>query len=69
MHDGNHNIELFIFNYSLIEHCKINKYFCIDLAKELKGKKQYWWDGVHTTPTGSQAIVDIIFPKLIKFLE
>ena len=68
-HDGNHNKTLFILNYSLIEHCKKKKYLCIDLAKSLKGKKNYWWDGVHTTPTGSQEIVKIIYPKLLKFLK
>ena len=30
-HDGNHNKTLFILNYSLIEHCKKKKYFCIAL--------------------------------------
>ena len=68
-HDGNHNKTLFILNYSLIEHCKKKKYFCIDLAKSLNGKKDYWWDGVHTTPTGSQEIVKIIYPKLLEFLK
>jgi len=68
-HNGNHNKDLFILNYSLIEYCKKKKYFCIDLAKSLEGKKQYWWDGVHTTPAGSEAIVKIIYPKLVEFLK
>ena len=68
-HNGNHNKILFILNYSLIEHCKKKKYLCIDLARSLKGKKDYWWDGVHTTPTGSQEIAKIIFPKLLEFLK
>ena len=42
---------------------------CIDLAKSLKGEKEYWWDGIHTTPKGSKAIVEIIYPKLIEFLN
>ena len=68
-HNGNHNKTLFILNYSLIEHCKKKKYFCIDLARSLKGKKDYWWDGVHTTPTGSQEIAKIIYPELLEFLK
>ena len=68
-HNGNHNKTLFILNYSLIEHCEKRKYYCIDLAKYLIGKKEYWWDGVHTTPSGSQEIVKIIYPKLLKFLK
>jgi len=69
MHEGNNNKALFILNYSLIEHCNKKKYSCIDLARKLKGKKEYWWDGVHTTPTGSLAIADIIYPGLIKFIK
>ena len=69
MHDGSNNKKLFILNYSLIEHCKNKKYDCIDLVSELKGEKNYWWDGVHTTPVGSKAIVEIIYPKLASFLN
>ena len=69
MDEGNNNKALFILNYSLIEHCNKKKYSCIDLARKLKGEKEYWWDGVHTTPTGSLAIADIIYPGLIKFIK
>lgn len=69
MHEGNHKKKLFTINYSLIEHCKNKQYFCIDLARHLEGNRHYWWDGVHTTPTGSQKIVDIIYPKLREFLK
>ena len=68
-HDGSNNKKLFILNYSLIEHCKYKKYDCIDLVSELKGEKNYWWDGVHTTPVGSKAIVEIVYPKLVRFLN
>tara|TARA_B100000963_G_scaffold361409_1_gene396602 strand:+ start:50 stop:1090 length:1041 start_codon:yes stop_codon:yes gene_type:complete len=68
-YEGSRPKKLFILNYTLIEHCKKKKYFCIDLAKELKGKKEFWWDGVHTTPAGSKQIVEIIYPKLINFLK
>jgi len=35
----------------------------------LKATNDFWWDGVHTTPKGSRAVADKIFPKLINFLN
>ena len=46
--------KLFILNYSLIDHYEKKNYDCIDLAKN--GKDDFWWDGIHTTPKGSQKI-------------
>ena len=46
-HEGNSNSKLFILNYSLIKHCEEKRYFCIDLARSLKGERDYWWDGIH----------------------
>ena len=69
MSDGNHNKKLFILNQSLIEHCKKKNYYCIDLAKKLDGKKEYWWDGIHTTPIGSEKIANLIYPELKSFLK
>ena len=60
---------LFLLNYSLIAHCEKNKYKCIDLAKNFKALDNFWWDRIHTTPIGSQAIANHIFPKLLKFLK
>ena len=60
---------LFALNYSLIFHCEKKGYNCINLVKELKATNDFWWDGVHTTPKGSKAIADKIFPKLINFLN
>ena len=60
---------LFVLNNSLILHCKKKEYNCIDLVKELEATNDFWWDGIHTTPKGSRAIADKIFPKLIKFLN
>ena len=37
--------------------------------KEIKATEDFWWDRVHTTPKGSKAIADAIFPKLINFLN
>ena len=67
--EGNYNKKLFILNHSLIEHCKKKKYHCIDLAKKLEGKENFWWDGIHTTPAGSEEIADLIFPELEKILK
>lgn len=67
--EGNFNKKLFILNYSLIKHCKNKGYSCIDLASKLEGKEQFWWDGIHTTPKGSEEIVKIILPELIKYFK
>ena len=66
---GFQNKKLITLNTFLINHCKNKKYYCIDLAKELDGKADYWWDGLHTTPKGSEAIANIIAPKLIKVFK
>ena len=67
--EGNYNEVLFALNYSLIKHCSLKNYNCIDLAKNLEGKENYWWDTMHTTPAGSKAIVQLIYPELIKYLK
>ena len=56
--------KLFALNVSLINHCKKNSYNCINLAKKLNGNPKYWWDGIHTTATGSKNISEIIFSQL-----
>ena len=66
---GYNNKALVSLNISLINHCLEKKYLCIDMASKLKGKKDFWWDGVHTTPKGSKAIAEIIGPQLISFFE
>ncbi len=69
MSDGNNNEKLFILNYSLIKHCVRKNYKCIDLAKKLKGKKEFWWDGIHTTIKGSEEISNLIFDDLIALIS
>ncbi len=66
---GNGDKRIFVLNYSLINHCKKNKYNCIDLARKLKGESEFWWDGIHTTPKGSLEISNIIFPELLNFVK
>ena len=67
--EGFNNPALVALNLSLINHCKIKEYKCIDLASKLDGKFDFWWDGIHTTPKGSQEIADIIAPELIKIIN
>ena len=69
MSDGNNNETLFILNYSLIKHCKRKNYKCIDLGKKLNGKKDFWWDGIHTTIKGSKEISNLIFDDLIALIS
>ena len=57
-----------ILNTALIEHCKISKYYCIDMAKNLNSDFSYWKDGMHTTSIGSKAIADLIYKDLKKIL-
>ena len=59
----------FIFNYSLISHCEKKKYNCINLAKKLEGKFNYWSDSTHTTKEGSEIIAGLITEDLIKILK
>ena len=66
---GFQNRKLIKLNMSLINHCKKKQYHCIDLAKKLEGENDFWWDGVHTTPKGSEAIADIIAPELIEIFK
>jgi lysophospholipase L1-like esterase len=56
-------------NYSLINHCNVKNYTCIDFAGEFKGKKEYWYDLNHTTPLGSQVISDVIYPKIKEIVK
>jgi len=67
--EGNYHEVLFALNYSLIKHCSLKKYNCIDLAKNLKGKENYWFDTMHTTPAGSKIIAELIYSELIKYLK
>ena len=66
---GLDNENLFINNYSLIEYCKEKNLYCIDLAKKMIGKLDYWFDGVHTSILGSKVIAEIIIEDLIKIIK
>ena len=55
---------LFIQNYSIMKHCKKKNYHCMDLAKELNPKIEYWVDDVHTSKSGSEAIAEKIYNNI-----
>ena len=64
-----HTELLYILNYSLITHCKIKKYKCIDAAKKIKGDINFWYDGIHFTKDGSKYTAGIIAEELLKILD
>jgi lysophospholipase L1-like esterase len=66
---GWYSESLFALNISLINHCEKKKYNCIDLAKKLIGKPEYWWDGMHTTATGSKKIAELITPEILSYMK
>ena len=63
---GAHIDRHLILNYALKKHCGIKNYDCVDIATDFKGKLEYWYDGIHTTPLGSKVIADKIYPILKK---
>ena len=67
---GSHGYDssLFAYNQSLINHCKIRKYKCIDLAKKVAPNIEYWYDHQHTTKKGSAYMADLIYEDLKKIL-
>lgn len=65
---GHHELHV-VLNYLLKNHCIKMKYYCIDIATNFNGKKEYWYDWVHTTPLGSEVISDKIYPELKKIVK
>jgi len=53
----------------IIETCKRNKIFCIDLYNKSKFSQHNFYDLVHTTPEGSSIIAEIIYYDFNKFLK
>ena len=58
-----------MYNQSLINHCVLKGYKCIDLAKKIKPDIRYWYGDKHTTKKGSAAIANLIFEDLKKILS
>ena len=53
----------------VIENCKRNKIFCIDLYNKSKFSENSFYDLVHTTPEGSNIIAEIVYNDFNKFLK
>jgi len=64
-----HTEKVFVLNNALMNRCRLKNYLCIDLARKLKGKVDYWYDGIHTTKEGSKVIADLITPELISIIK
>jgi len=61
---GGHHEYHSVLNYLLEKRCLKKKYICIDIATNFVGKKEYWYDWVHTTPLGSEVISNKIYDQL-----
>tara|TARA_B110000238_G_scaffold179030_1_gene201982 strand:- start:6614 stop:7669 length:1056 start_codon:yes stop_codon:yes gene_type:complete len=59
-----YDLNLFMYNQALINHCTKKGYNCIDLAKKVLPNVEYWYDNEHTTKKGSSVIADLIFENL-----
>lgn len=64
-----HTDVLFMLNRSLINHCEIKKYICIDMAKKMKSNINYWRGLGHTSREGSEEIANLITEDLLQFIE
>ena len=53
----------------IIDNCRKNKIFCIDLYKTNQFSENNFYDLVHTTPEGSNTIAEIIYKNFNKFLK
>jgi len=64
-----YDLDLFLYNQALINHCVLKRYKCIDLAKKIEPDIKYWYGEKHTTKKGSAAIANLIFEDLSKILS
>ena len=66
---GGHSEFTFTMNNYIMKNCKIKKLLCIDLAKKIDGKIEYWYDGTHTSKKGSETVAKLIFEDLEKIIQ
>ena len=59
---------LYMLHSELITHCKLKNYNCLDIAKNINGKVEYWRDGTHTTKEGSNIFANEIYIELKEIL-
>jgi len=69
INSSGHTEKLFILNFELMKRCKLKKYKCIDMAKNVNGKVEYWRDGTHTSKDGSRLFANIIYDELKEMLR
>ncbi len=69
MANGAHEKSLLALTVALNNHCKIKDLKCVDLASNFYGEQEYWYDGIHTTPLGSEVISKKIYPTLKKIIQ
>ena len=63
------NEELFSAANSIIQHCKINDLFCINLAKEADLDYEDFYDALHLNTKGSLKVINYLADKLKKFIS
>ena len=67
---GDGHAELtYALNTFLIKNCEIKKLLCIDAAKKMNGKVEYWVDGAHSTKKGSEYIAKLIFQDFKRIIK
>jgi len=69
-YDGLRNYELFLINETLKNFCKKNNFAIIKLDEIIQDLEKYsFYDTMHTTPKGSVAIVNKIYPYLLDIIK
>ena len=64
-----HSELTYTLNTFLIKNCKMKKMLCLDVAKKINGKVEYWTDGAHSTKKGSEYIAELIFEDFRKIIK
>ena len=62
------NEELFSAANSIIQHCKINDLFCINLAKEADLDYEDFYDALHLNAKGSLKVINYLKDKFKNLL-
>ena len=56
-------------NETVIDFCRKNNVYCINLGEELEFKDNDFWDSVHTTPQGSRRVGEFVCNRLLKWTD
>lgn len=57
------------YNEALIDYCKTNGISCIDLGSTLPKEVTYYYDPIHFTNAGSEAIASILYPEIATLIQ